>query len=130
MPRTELVFFDGWEASKNGLARGFIAFVPLCVSLSIYHKVNVDIPTRLSYILIVSLVLCSAIGVQLATTTRESVYYGLLVGACVSILTVCYKEMITNCGKTLPSSIKYVIFLTLLTTITSLITHKVSKALL
>ena len=118
MPKTTLVYFNGRDDSIKGLFRGFIAFIFLFAGLFAYHNVK-DNMLRILNVIIISLLLCSAIGVQISSGILESLFYGFLVGLTVSIIVVC-NMFISNCStkKFLP-----ILVYTSLTTCVSLIVY-------
>ena len=91
---TKLIFFDTFENSKKGIIRGLIAFISLIVfdiiwfSLSskytkVYNSVkdnNILSKRNIIPIFLVYLIMCSAIAVQLPSSFKEALVYGLLVG--------------------------------------------------
>jgi len=92
--KTQLVFFNGIESSKEGTIRALIAFTILLIINSIwysmlsslYHPYNNSAENRVIKItgMFVSLVLLSsAIGVQLPDSVENAVTYGALVGLVV-----------------------------------------------
>lgn len=84
--KTQLIFFDNNEESKKGLKRGSIAFciilILLIVQNAIFTKYKYTYRLLLSY-MVVSLLLCSAIGVQLPTNINEASIYSCLIGLVV-----------------------------------------------
>ena len=83
MVLTELTFFGPYENSLPGLQRGLISFIPLVIIGLIINWKN------WVRVLIVSLFLCSAIGVQFSPNFwYEAFLYGFLVGVVVSVCVV------------------------------------------
>jgi hypothetical protein len=87
--RTTIRYFDGWESSKVGLARGLIIF-PFCVAASYGLSILVT-PTQTNNFfvaLVMGLILCSLLGVQDTGTTDNSslnnvIYYGASIYFCI-----------------------------------------------
>jgi uncharacterized membrane protein len=90
--KTELIFFDSLESSKQGTLRGLIAIITL-ISLDLIWfqiakllKIYTDVHTKkMNYIsaFLSWLLICSAISVQLPKTLTEAMTYGMLVGLVV-----------------------------------------------
>ena len=94
MPSTQLIYFGETEDSKYGTARGFVAIVPifliLLASSYVYTPVSPCLWDRLILVGLASLVLCSAVGVQLPRSYIEAGLYGGLVGFVVSVCCLCF----------------------------------------
>lgn len=90
--KTKLIFFDTPRNSGElGTARGAIAIVPIVIPLA-FLSLCVRNTTKLHKsigVILLSLVLCSAIGVQLPSSYVESITYSFLMGLVVSISYVC-----------------------------------------
>jgi len=105
MPTTKLGYFRPLEESKLGTLRGLIAFILLFIAFSSFYLLN---KKRLGWsnklwwlrVGIVSLVLCSALGVQLPVTYPETILYGMLVGFVASVVTVSFmnKSIVFSAG--------------------------------
>jgi hypothetical protein len=90
MVNTELIFFGTLHDSYKGTLRGCISFFPLCVLFFLLF------PSYTIHSLCLALILCSAVGVQLPTSNKVAILYGLLVGLCISICSVCMYDMISD----------------------------------
>ena len=83
---SQLVFFDNHRNSVLGTKRGLISFIPLVLVIGIAAATTykeVPLANKIGGILLISLVLCSAIGVQIATSYHSALVYGALVGVVV-----------------------------------------------
>jgi hypothetical protein len=76
----QIIFFDNKKQSIEGTKRGLIAFVTLILCNLYYFKE----PKLLE-----SLIICSALGVQIPNNMYESVVYSTLIG--IVIFSVCYE---------------------------------------
>jgi hypothetical protein len=99
MPTTKLGYFRNLEESEYGTLRGLFAFIMLFISLTLFYlltKKRLGWSTNKWYnkkwlrIGIISLVLCSALAVQLPKTYPETILYGMLVGFVVSVVSVSF----------------------------------------
>lgn len=103
MTETTLVYFGTHKTSIYGTLRGAAAIVPLilvAVFLTcLFNPAKVSTATRVWTIVLGSLVLCSAIGVQLPRSYNEAGQYGALVGLVVSVMYVCLKAYGTGSVK-------------------------------
>ncbi len=130
MTVSELVYFDGFDESKKGLSRGFVAFVPLWFSLffaSFLIRTTIPLPVldRVLVISTVSLVICSMIGVQKSKSNKESLQYGALSGFCVSIVSVIYLYLLER--RLGYESLVFIVFMSFLCSIVSAITRYISS---
>ena len=90
--RTELIFFDSpTNSGKLGTARGAIAIVPIIVPIAYFSArvQNVTTMEKAIGVILLSLVLCSAIGVQLPDSFLSATTYAFLVGLVVSVSYIC-----------------------------------------
>lgn len=78
--KTELIFFDSVKNSINGTIRGLIAFITLIIFDIIRFSATKTYPKNIFAMLLVYLIICSAIGVQLPKTYKETFVYSMLVG--------------------------------------------------
>jgi len=78
---TKLIFFDNKEQSIEGTKRGLIAFVTL-ILCNLYYSGELKV--------LESLLICSALGVQMPSNFYESIIYSALVG--IVIFGVCYES--------------------------------------
>tara|TARA_B100001059_G_C17445600_1_gene384826 strand:- start:102 stop:509 length:408 start_codon:yes stop_codon:yes gene_type:complete len=88
MVQTNLVFFDTNHNGLLGTKRGLISFFPLLLVLGLITTLmekNIPIWNRIGGVCLLSLVLCSAIAVQLPYDYRSAIIYGGLVGFVVGI---------------------------------------------
>jgi len=126
MSKTELIYFNSFQESKYGTYRGLIAFIQLFLTLSVFYSINRK-RLKLDHIwirtIIVSLILCSALAVQIPKTYLESVLYGLLVGFSISAITVNFMK------QTYIFSILFIVFMTIMCSIISISTFFLSKKL-
>jgi len=91
--KTQLIFFDTFEQSKQGTLRGLIAIITLIAldliwfEISGYFKIYSNIITKkpINYLsaFLSWLLICSAISVQLPKNLEEAMIYGMLVGLVV-----------------------------------------------
>lgn len=93
--KTELIFFDTFESSKQGTIRGLIAILSLITldliwfriskTLKIYTDVQTKKMKYKEYIsaLLSWLLISCALSVQLPKTLKEAMTYGMLVGLVV-----------------------------------------------
>jgi len=80
--RTQLVFFDGTNASAKGTLRGTVASgIILLLILFLNRKVFKTV--KWYWIIISTVLLASALSVQLPGSMQEAAVYGALVGAVV-----------------------------------------------
>jgi len=122
MVQTNLLFFGTKADSRLGMFRGGTAFVPILVVLLAMSE-TLDWYTIVPALLL-SLVLCSAVGVQFPSSTSEAALYGALVGFVVMVAaaSVTYASM-----GTLHNVPTYVYWLPVLLAATSVITYHVSS---
>lgn len=85
---SSIVFFDNVHESWKGTKRGFVAFIFIIFFWYLWYKIimkNFYKPKKHfnTYLLMSSLLLCSAIAVQLPKTGYEAVVYGGLLGLVV-----------------------------------------------
>tara|TARA_Y100000389_G_C17122685_1_gene346225 strand:- start:123 stop:527 length:405 start_codon:yes stop_codon:yes gene_type:complete len=85
--KTTLIYFDTIENSKKGTLRGLVAIITLILCDLIWfqildYKKEGGVTKKFNYIsaFLAWLLICSAIGVQLPSTYKEAVVYGILVG--------------------------------------------------
>ena len=128
MPNTRLIYFGDSNDSKYGTLRGSVAFAPIFLVLLgasyFYRTPPVSTSARILAVGLASLFLCSAVGVQLPSSSSEAALYGGLVGLVVSSCCVCF--MFVNTG----SSTAYIAAIPLIiltVSLTSVLTMKVSK---
>lgn len=91
--KTELIFFDSFEKSKECTIRGLIAILTLITldliwfQISGYFNIYSGIITKnpINYLsaFLSWLLICSAISVQLPKSLKEAMTYGMLVGLVV-----------------------------------------------
>lgn len=87
--KTQLIYFDSFENSMKGMSRGLIAFITLIIfdlirfSLMKITNKNNNVPKNIYSMILVYLILCSAIGVQLASKYSEALVFGCLIGLVV-----------------------------------------------
>lgn len=130
MARTSLVYFGSANDSTLGTARGLIAFVPLSIAFFAVSIVyNSGICTKIWTVLLMSLVLCSAIGVQLPRGRSEAVLYGGLVGLVVGISNLCLRSLAMGTGALTIIDLLIVVIMTLVMMGTALVTREVSVRL-
>ena len=89
--KTQLILFDSLQNSGVlGTLRGCFAIIPIIISIGLYafYTQQSNWKKWLAVILI-SLALCSAIGVQLPANYKECITYGALIGLVVSVCFVC-----------------------------------------
>jgi len=126
MPTTEIVFFNGWESSKKGLGRGLISFIPIFIFSSLYYKYKGN--TSFTSVFFISLAMCSAIGVQLPSSLRESYLYGGSVGLLVSLVIVSHLYTIPDGQeRSKVKNVFFIICITILCSIISTLTWKLSN---
>lgn len=89
--RTQLIFFDTkYNSGVLGTLRGCAAIGPILLPLALWARSSDLSPVgKVLTVTVVSLVLCSAIGVQLPKSYRESAVYASLVASVVSVCFVC-----------------------------------------
>ena len=125
MTQTEIIFFDTTHNSVLGTCRAAISFFPLIIILGglVSSIDGIGKLRKIMSVLLASLVLCSAIGVQLPKTYYQAGLYGLLVGlvagACITSV-----EMIN------PNSTKAfvwaIVVLPIITSLLSLLTFRLA----
>lgn len=118
MARTELIFFSTYHDSIYGTLRGVVSFIPMCLLFSFLSR---------KYITscILSLVICSAIGVQLPQTMIETILYNMLVGMCISSCYICLdytmsKKPRFGFGRSVLFVVMFTTFITILGVLTRL----------
>lgn len=129
MTVSKIQYFGTVNDSLYGILRGLVSFLILFPLTLIFtfmrkNKNNSTVGTILSSILI-SLVLCSSLGVQISYGQMESVQYGFLVGLVVSTFACCMEYILYAKYP----MIKYVMFIITVCTvlmICSLLTYNVS----
>lgn len=93
--KTQLIYFDSnYQSGFLGTSRGFLSIIILLLfflpmSYLIRNR-NLSFGLRFLSIFIFSLVLCSAVGVQLPKNIRECILYNFLVGMVISVCIVCF----------------------------------------
>lgn len=80
--RTQLVFFDGTNASAKGTLRGTVASGIILLIILLLNR-EVFKTVEWYWIIISVVLLASALSVQLPGSIQEAVVYGALVGAVV-----------------------------------------------
>jgi uncharacterized membrane protein len=91
---TKLIFFDSMDESVKGTIRGAVAFILIVIFDYIWYELimkkfydkyisNVSICKKTLGIVVSSLLLCSAIAVEIASSPWEAFVYGALVGLVV-----------------------------------------------
>lgn len=124
MVRSEIIFFDTTRNSMLGTGRAVISFFPMLIIFALLVNGVVNGVEKWCGIILASLVLSSAIGVQLPKTYYQAGLYGLLVGVVVgSCITAV--EMITP-KETFPL-IWAIIALPIITGLLSLLTFAISS---
>ena len=94
--KTELIFFDTpYNSGKLGTLRGLISISVIFPLLCILSMNNMSLK-RTGIIFLVSLVLCSCIGVQLPKSYIESIAYSGLIGLSISVISVCAIFLLTD----------------------------------
>ena len=94
--KTQLIFFDSpYHSGKLGTLRGLISISTIFPVLCILSLNNLSLK-RVAVLFLVSLVLCSCIGVQLPKTYEEAIAYSSLVGLSVSVISICALFLIAN----------------------------------
>ena len=81
--KTELIFFNGFSDSWEGIKRGFIATVTLIILYLISGKFQVLLPLSAKKIIssiLALIILASAISVQNPANLSEAIVYSALVG--------------------------------------------------
>ena len=129
MSITELVYFHSNRAGIYGTYRGAIAFVVLFLGLLIHTLLinkKGDLISIIAVIALCSLVLCSAVGVQLPKNVGQAALYGLLVGLVTSVVYVCMTYLSTN---QFPDDIAIIVLLPLLVCLSAIVTYYVSSSL-
>ena len=116
MVHTKLVFFGNRTDSWYGTLRGSISFVPLLLLCTVLNSKT----DQISRNILLSLILCSAIAVQLPDSDGSALLYGSLVGLCIS--------MSNYCSGTCNISLLVVPLATVWIAILSLVTWRVSNA--
>jgi len=94
--KTQLIFFDKFENSANGVVRGLIAFISLVIFDIIRFSITNNTPNNIYAMALVYLIICSAIAVQLPKTYAETLVYGLLVGFVVYSVLNLYNLGVNN----------------------------------
>ena len=87
MVKSTLIFFDTAHQGRLGTMRGLVAVVPILLVLSasfLVPSLQSSVLSKVCGLGLVSLMLCSAIGVQLPTGYSSAVIYGSLVGLVVA----------------------------------------------
>lgn len=89
--RTQLIFFDTkYNSGVLGTLRGCAAIGPILLPLALWAWSSDLSPVgKVLTVTVVSLALCSAIGVQLPKSYRESAVYASLVASVVAVCFVC-----------------------------------------
>ena len=125
MVRSEIIFFDTTHNSILGTSRGAISFFPLMIifGLLVTRIDGIEKWRKILSVFIASLVLCSAIGVQLPKTYYQAGLYGLLVGAVVGACIIAV-DMISPTTLVL---IRSIVILPIITGILSLVTFNLSS---
>lgn len=77
--KSGIVFFDSHHNSRLGTLRGLITF-PIFIVILILLFRPANTWEKISGILLIAFVLCSAIAVQIPTNYKQAGVYGLLVG--------------------------------------------------
>ena len=98
MTKTTLVYFATQKDGTRGTLRGLIAIIPFLFVFTLgaflCKRSKATVATRIWTVSLLSLVLCSAVAVQLPESYKEAGQYGALVGFVVSTVYVCIKAFI------------------------------------
>mgnify|MGYP001437538326 CR=1 FL=1 len=95
MVKTQLIFFDDVvQSGKFGTLRGLCALLiilPFMIPVAVWS--NASRCHKMWTVLLASLALCSAIGVQLSGSYIESIVYASLIGLVISSVFICIKVL-------------------------------------